>query len=309
MRLGIEITGRCNAACLHCSSACGPTRRDQLSTNEILAVMDQAYEINPGQLEFVLTGGEPFLDRRRLRELIAHGTSLGAIVSCVSNGFWASSMPRALDVLGPLKEAGLRMIGISTSRFHRQYVAGQRVELAIAAAGQLGIRTVLKIAITKSDRYLPPESPVARAEASADMVEHFAVIGSGRDPSAIDESEWITSETIPVGRCPSTAASIAEDGRYMACASSGPASPAFAFGNIRDTPLRDCAKRLSESALHRQLRSNGPASFLPAIIHAGLSSKLRPAYHDVCDLCTHLLSNAEMVAVCKQQAETFAVTH
>lgn len=306
MRLGIEITGRCNAACLHCSSACGPTVRDRLSTGEILAVMDQASELNTGQLEFALTGGEPFLDRRRLRELIAHGTSLGAIVSCVSNGFWASSMPRALDVLAPLKAAGLRMIGISTSRFHRQYVEAVRVELAIAAASQLGIRTMLKIAITKSDRYLPPEPSIARAEAMADVVEHFAVIGHGRDPSAIDESEWITSETIPVGRCPSAAANIAEDGRYMACCSSGPASPAFAFGNISDTPLRECARRLSASALHRQLRSHGPASFLPAIIQAGLSEKLRPAYHDVCDLCTHLLSDVEMVAVSKQQAETFA---
>ncbi len=307
MRLGIEITGRCNAACLHCPSACGPTRRDELSTGEIRAVMDQAAEISIGQLEFVLTGGEPFLNRGKLRELIAHGTWLGAIVSCVSNGFWASSMPRALEVLVPLKAAGLRMIGISSSRFHRQYVDADRVERAIAAASQLGIRTVLKIAITKSDRSLPPEPPIARAEALADHVEHFAVIGHGRDPSAIDEAEWITSETIPVGRCPSTAASIAEDGRYLACASSGPASPAFALGNIRDTPLRECARRLSESALHRHLRNHGPASFLPAIIYAGLSEKLRPAYHDVCDLCTHLLSDAEIVAVSKRQAETFAV--
>lgn len=309
MRLGIEITGRCNAACGHCSFACGPTRKDGLTNRKILELMDQAADLNTGQLEFVLTGGEPFLDRRRLAELVAYGTSLGAIVSCVTNGFWASSTPRAIEVLKPLEQAGLRLIGVSTSRFHRQFVAAERVERAIVAAVQLGIRSVLKIAVTRSDLSTVQDPAIARAESLADEVERFAVIGNGRNPSAIAESEWITSEAIPMGRCPSAEAMIAEDGRFIVCCASGPvSSSAFTLANVGDTSLRECARRLSEDVLHRRLRSHGPASFLPAIIVAGLSGKLRPAYHDVCDLCTHLLSDPALVDISRDHAERSAVS-
>lgn len=303
MRLGIEVTGRCNAACAHCSSACGPTKMDNLLTDEICAVMNDAASLGGDDLEFILTGGEPFLDRRRLSALVAHGTGLGAIVGCVSNGFWAATRPRAVQVLAPLRDDGLRLLGISTSRFHRAFVPPQRVEHAIAAAGELGIRTVLKIALTRFDLGQPEIPSLARAAELADEVERFAVIGDGRAPGAINPQEWLTYETIPLGRCPSTEAKVAEDGTFVACCSSSPRSPMFEFGNVRDTPITTCLQALATSPVHRSLRENGPAAFLPAVIKQGEARQLRLAYHDVCDLCSHLLCNPVLADICQRHAE------
>lgn len=304
MRLGIEVTARCNAACAHCTSACGPTRTARLSTDEIVDVMDQAAAIGTAPLEFILTGGEPFLDRQQLRRLVAHGTARGAIVGCVSNGFWATSEQRAHQVLAPLQASGLRLLGISSSRFHRGFVPAERVERAITVAAQLGIRTVLKLAMTRRDQDQPDPAAIERAAARADEVERFAVIGSGRSATAIDASEWITSEAIPFGACPSTESKIADDGRFVACCSSGPSSTMFEFGNIRTQSLQSCMKALTNDPVHRELRRAGPAIFLPAVIAAGQSGRLRDAYHDVCDLCTHLLCDPVLTAISRDHAET-----
>lgn len=303
MRLGIEVTGRCNAACAHCSTACGPTKADNLLADEICSVMNDAASLGGDDLEFILTGGEPFLDRQRLNTLVAHGTCLGAIVGCVSNGFWASSRPRAVHVLSPLRDAGLRLLGISTSQFHRAFVPPERVEHAIAAARELGIRTVLKIASTKSDLGQPVIPSLARAAELADEVERFAVIGDGRAPGAINPREWITSEAIPQGRCPSTEAKIAEDGTFVACCSSSPRSPMFEFGNVRIMPIANCLDALANSPVHRILREKGPAAFLPVVIRQGEAQRLRRAYHDVCDLCSHLLCNPVLADICQRHAE------
>lgn len=302
MRLGIEITSKCNASCAHCSAACGPSRKEGLTTEEVFRLMDEAAALGSSPLEFSITGGEPFLDREQLRDVIAHGTSLGAIVSCISNAFWARSPQRAIDVLAPLHAAGLRMIGISTSRYHQQYVPAECVRNAIEGARRWGIRSVLKQALVRSDLAAKDSAPIEAAAALADEVERFAVIGSGRSATAIPDDDRITQQGIPLGRCPSTDMMVATDGRVLACCTSGPIGTWLDMGNIRREPFAIALNRLDSSAIQRRLRQSGPASLLPAVILAGHGDRLRPTYLDACDLCTHLASDPLLSAAAQAEA-------
>lgn len=302
MRLGIEITSRCNARCAHCSAACGPQGTAALGTDELRAVMDQAAALNTGQLEFALTGGEPFLDLAQLRALIAHGRALGAIVGCVSNGFWATSVSRGVEVLAPLADAGLRLLGISSSRFHRAFVPAERVAHALQAARQCGLRTVLKQAVIEADLSSAPDADLSAAAAWADEVESFAVIGPGRSQGAVADHELIRPRGIPLGRCPSEDTMIAADGRVLACCSSGPVSELHTLGDIRTATLARALDRLHRDPVHQRLRAAGPASFLPAVVRAGHQARLREGYVDTCDLCTHLASDPQLASVVRDSA-------
>jgi MoaA/NifB/PqqE/SkfB family radical SAM enzyme len=155
MYLGLIVTSRCNAACTHCSTSCGPQRTEALPRDRILTLMDEAAASSKASgddwMHFSISGGEPFLDFPLLIEAIAHGHRLGAETSCVSNAYWASSDAKAQGLLEQLKVAGLDLLAVSTSRFHQQFVKRSRVERALRIARDIGLDTQLKFVRTRSD--------------------------------------------------------------------------------------------------------------------------------------------------------------
>jgi len=79
-----ETTLKCNLKCIHCGSAAGTPRSDELSTEEALDLVEQLKGI--GTRGVAMMGGEPFLRTdwssiaRRIREL-------GMDLSLITNGF------------------------------------------------------------------------------------------------------------------------------------------------------------------------------------------------------------------------------
>ena len=59
----IEITNRCNLRCVHCGSSSGSAREDEMSTGELMRVVDEVGEM--GCEAVTLLGGEPLLHRDR----------------------------------------------------------------------------------------------------------------------------------------------------------------------------------------------------------------------------------------------------
>src|ERR1043165_4389764 len=152
MKLALLITARCNASCSHCSTSCGPHREEHLSRDQIFNLVDQAAAIDDGErFKVLLSGGEPFLDFGLLLDVVRHASSKGAIVTCVTNGYWATSAEQARDLLTQLKQAGLRSFAGSTSRFHQAFVSRRRVERALAASRVVGLRCTLKYIRTRTD--------------------------------------------------------------------------------------------------------------------------------------------------------------
>ncbi len=86
--LFLEVTQRCNLACLHCGSDCGSVpRQEELSTQEWLAFFDAlATRVDAKKLLLVLTGGEP-LCHPDIDSLLAHLARHRFTFGIVTNGY------------------------------------------------------------------------------------------------------------------------------------------------------------------------------------------------------------------------------
>lgn len=75
-----ELTLRCNLACIHCGSRAGKARKDELTTDECLAVVEQLAALDVPEVSLI--GGEAHLHPGFLDVLCAlksHGISVGMV--------------------------------------------------------------------------------------------------------------------------------------------------------------------------------------------------------------------------------------
>jgi radical SAM enzyme (rSAM/lipoprotein system) len=107
--LFVEITQRCNLACLHCGSDCGhETRLDELSTEEWLRFFDYLpSHFDTERLVLVVTGGEPFCCPR-FEEILGGLAKNRLTWGMVTNG-WALTDANAARVV----EAGIASMTVS----------------------------------------------------------------------------------------------------------------------------------------------------------------------------------------------------
>jgi radical SAM protein with 4Fe4S-binding SPASM domain len=78
-----NVTAACNHRCGICFSASGAERLGELSTDEALALVDQAHEA--GVRGFILSGGEPLL-RQDMPQILKRMAALGLKVRVATNG-------------------------------------------------------------------------------------------------------------------------------------------------------------------------------------------------------------------------------
>lgn len=104
--VGWGITDRCNLSCSHCYSAVSHGRRDELTTDQALAVIDGLGTLGTQQLGW--TGGEPLL-RKDLEVLIAYATDQYGI-RC---GITTNGIPLIPKRAEKLKKAGLSFVQVS----------------------------------------------------------------------------------------------------------------------------------------------------------------------------------------------------
>lgn len=299
MELALLTAARCNARCAHCSTSCGPTRSEALASDKIRQLMDEAAVLSAGEpLAFHLSGGEPFLDLELLLGIIAHGRSLGASVTCVTNASWASSLEKARGIVSRVQGAGLRGLAISTSRFHLPYVKLQRAQHAYAAARELELRCVVKHVFTGAPapdegrltewiRSLPPE----------DVQEVALLPHLHRDAEALPEAAFPRSPGLPTGTCPAAILTVREDGEAYACCTPGAFKPLLRLGNAAGNSLRALRNRFASNGVQQILRRHGPIFFARAAIAAGQGAQLRPGYADACDLCTDIAAKPALARI------------
>jgi radical SAM protein with 4Fe4S-binding SPASM domain len=104
-----ETTLRCNLACRHCGSVCGPAAGgDELSTDEIERVFSEiATDFDPSRIVLAVTGGEPLV-RPDLFEVLRHATGLGFHWGLVTNGLLVDE-----PMVARLAEARMGTVSVS----------------------------------------------------------------------------------------------------------------------------------------------------------------------------------------------------
>lgn len=312
MRFGFLVTSRCNAACLHCSTSCGPHETAELPTTTIVALMDQAAAIWRRErvarepLVFAITGGEPFLDFARLRAIVAHGAALGGIVTCVTNAYWAANDGKARALLTTLREAGLTRLAVSTSRFHQRFVKLERASRAVRVARALGIGTSVKIAYTVTDRRDPEGVRRWSRSCGAEKAEVFPLMPYLRDGARLADGVYVRRTGLPRGRCPAAGLTIAADQKAYTCCMPGAFTEFLALGDVTAARLDELYQRFYLGPRQRVLRQRGPIYFARAVLADGHGHRLRGAYESPCDLCAHIARDPVMSRIASESADTFA---
>lgn len=308
MKLVLLTTARCNASCGHCSTSCGPEKTESLSQNKIFGLMDEAAELAEGKpLKFLLTGGEPFMDFELLLSIVAYGARLGAIVTCVTNGYWATSPEKARSMLSAVQDAGLRALAVSTSRFHQQFVKLKRVERVLGAARDLGLTCCLKYVRLPSDAQDEETIKAWAMAAGADEVEDFSLLPYLRDGESLPDSAYIRSPGLPEGRCPAPLLTVREDGEAYFCCTPGADRPLLFLGNTHELRLREVHDRFYLGGMQQILRQHGPIFFARAAEAQSQGYRLRESYTNVCELCTHIVNDPDLAAVATETAQAFEV--
>ena len=136
--LSIITTHRCTAACEHCCFACSPGAEAAIPLARLQALVEETAEV-PSIRQVVFTGGECFLLGPALDTLIRRCRDLGLGTRCVSNGYWAHSLPAAEARVAQLRAAGLEELNLSTGVFHARFVPWERVLWGAAAAASAGL--------------------------------------------------------------------------------------------------------------------------------------------------------------------------
>jgi MoaA/NifB/PqqE/SkfB family radical SAM enzyme len=302
MRLGFILTARCNAACSHCSKSFGPTRTEELSQADVFRLMNEAAAIDDQEpLCFDITGGEPFLNFEMLVAVVAHGAALGAeAISCVTNAFWARTDELAFDKLQRLKKCGLSLLGVSVSRFHQQFVPLHRAERALRIAGDLGISTELKAAVTRID--LAPRGLVShwKERLRADSINMFPVLPHLRGGADLPEDEYYREPDLPLDKCPGEVVAVDYHGIARSCCSLGEEDRFLVVGDAKRQPLRAIYATFHSAKRQTILREEGPAAFARGAMAAGLGHRLRSAYAGPCDLCIHVRTDPQLRQVAEE---------
>ncbi|MDR1494650.1 MAG: 4Fe-4S cluster-binding domain-containing protein [Rickettsiales bacterium] len=105
LRAEIEITNRCNQKC----PSCGMYNLNDLEPISRIEMLKLMNDLKDNRIpSMAITGGEPFIEKETLLELIQLGSKIGVDVSKITtNAFWGHSLKSIKDNLDCLLEAGL----------------------------------------------------------------------------------------------------------------------------------------------------------------------------------------------------------
>lgn len=274
-----------------------------LTQEQIFQLMDEAADLSKDELlRFCLSGGEPFLDFDLLLSVIAYGHALGGEVTCVTNGYWATSAERARDMLSKAKAAGLTHLAVSRSRFHEQFVKLKRVERVLEAAHTLQLSCAVKYARLKSDTLSNDELQIWATSLGVEKVEDFPVLPYLRESGHVADEDYIREEALPDGPCPGAIITVVESGNALMCCAPGRNDDFLSVGRLGEVPLKRMQQRFYMGGKQQILRKHGPIHFAKEAQKRGLGHRLHSHYANACDLCAHIRNDPELAAVANEMS-------
>jgi len=259
--LAISLTNKCNIQCRHCFFGCSPLRSRDLSWEVIERVINEASRLDHIRT-IGFTGGEPFLNRNKLTRAVQLCTGLGIESTVISNGFWALSIGKAVEVLKELP--GLRRLGLSTDSFHQEFIPIDIIRNAICASAQLGIECTIRISHLKN-----PVSEIERIHQQLNEVEglyktqYQPVQSAGRAAKTIEASSIYQYDVAKAICFTADVPLIGVDGDVAACC--GPAATwgnnhLLYLGNVFKDSLGDMLRYADYNPILHALRLWGPSA-------------------------------------------------
>jgi len=289
------LTFKCTSECRHCAYRGGPTRTEMMDSERAKQWLQELADL--GYLEtLTVHGGEPFINFRLLREVVAYARILElAQIGVITNGFWAKDTDEADKKLGLLKKEGLTQITFSLDAFHQEFISLEKVRNGVISASSMGFDNVWV------DSYfiggIETENPHNNATRKAidylgdiDDVEFspYVVDLEGRAVDFLTEQVEL-KEVLPSGRCvppfwipgglqnPATI-EIDSEGNVTLC-------PGLCIGNATESTLTDIVTEYDyrNHPIISRIEESGPASLIELARHHGLAQIEK--YLNECHVC------------------------
>lgn len=307
--IGFLLTYKCQVSCPHCILEAGPDRTEEMQISNAFEWIRQISNYRNGYIRVLsLTGGEPFYNRRNLREISAFGERNGLFVSVVTNAFWASTQGQAVSILQELR--AIKLISISTDVYHLESIPFERVENAIMAARECGIPYTVSVCTeNENDRKYKELLEMLSGITEKGTVLTAITFRAGRALKKLSTSNYETSEEPPVSACSAASSPVIfPDGRVIACI--GPvidlAFPhPLVLGNLRESTLHEILENAESNPILHAIRIWGPRKLISIAKEAAVDKYLPERYikDSLCNACYCLVSNSKIIDFLNQLAK------
>lgn len=296
----IITTHRCTSACGSCCFSCSPSRKESLSVEEILSVIEVSCETFPGIRNIVLTGGEVItIGFPAIKRIIEFSKSHGLSTRIVTNAYWASTPNKAQEVLRKLASYGLDEINFSTGDEHLKFVPIINILNAIKACDEINTIKTCAVVIESG------ETKVFKKE---DFTKEFdSFFGKGyKSKLILLSSPWVdlTEKTLSFSPeelqkkqhiyrkngCDNifTGIQVNPKGQILACCGfAAEYSPFLKMGKFPNTSqkLKNIYKEHSLDLLKMWLFLDGPRGIFD---YFNKDKSCKQSMHD-CEICTRIL--------------------
>lgn len=170
---GLITNYHCTSSCRHCLYRSSPNRgKGYVEPDAARKLLRTARRLGCDALH--IGGGEPFLNRQGLREVLLAARGEGVSIEYVeTNSSWFTDMDRAVALLRELGGLGLSQLLVSISPFHNEYIPLRKVRGVMEASARAGI------AVFPWVRSLLPDLERFDAATPHSMDEYEAVFGPG----------------------------------------------------------------------------------------------------------------------------------
>jgi organic radical activating enzyme len=299
--IGFLMTYKCQVQCPHCIIQAGPHRTEEISLEDAYDWIRQISAYRFGFIKVLsLTGGEPFFNIQRLKLISDYAKEQDLYVSAVTNGYWASTLEKAIQILDSLPS--LMMLQISTDKYHQQSIPFERVKNAMLACNQCNIPYTISIC-TENENDPEYQETLNNVSDFVDPQVIFTAITfkAGRALQLDTTQNYDTSRTPPVSSCGAGGAPIVfPNGKIMACI--GPiidlkTPHPLILGNLKQNSLEEILDQAELNVVLHAIRIWGPKFLIKLVREAGLESELPKTYikDSVCHACYELMANPKIV--------------
>lgn len=137
---GLITNYSCTSECGHCLYACGPEREKAFIDREHAEKALQRIK-RLGCRSVHVGGGEPFLNRAGLKQVLETAQAVGVGIQYVeTNSSWYRDRDSACETLAALRERGLSTLLVSMSPFHNEHIPFYKVKGVVEACHAVGMR-------------------------------------------------------------------------------------------------------------------------------------------------------------------------
>lgn len=296
--LVLNYTMKCPLACDFCCYACNPGRKETMSLDLALDLVDQAAALGVfGQGGF--TGGEPLLFADEILQIARRMHEYSLPYSIISSCHWATDEHRVDRLLDDLVETGLAVFSISFDPSHGKWVDPSNVRRVVDRLIHLSVPAVICGSFYDAAAHVRDEFPEYDELPGVELSDRVVLpVGvSGRMPLT-PKSYGLQIDPSSL-RCYKHAyhdLTVFWDGEaYPCCSVYNRSTKGISLGNVYDTPLAEIWDAVQGSLLYRIMKSRGFAEIYRLIAEhdPDLLADLPPLTEALgpCQLCHQIFSD------------------